>query len=99
MIIDFQKKITPYLDGSLSREDKSEFEAFVSTHPEFESQIQNRQNELSLLRSMLPAAQLTSEARESLESELKLSVFNLLKEEPRNMMDRVKSNFEEWFNR
>ena len=36
----FQKKILGYLDGSLSSEDKSEFEAYVRTHPEFETQIQ-----------------------------------------------------------
>jgi anti-sigma factor RsiW len=35
----FEKKIIPYLDGSLSIEETSEFEAFISTHPEFEKKI------------------------------------------------------------
>ena len=95
----YQKKIIAYLDGSLSADDKSEFEAFVRTHPEFEAQIKVKENELSLLKSLIPATNLTRESLESIESEMKMSIFNLLKEEPKNLMDRVKNSWEEWINR
>ena len=36
----YQKKITAYLDGTLSLNERSEFEAFVAVHPEFKSQIE-----------------------------------------------------------
>ena len=52
----FEKKIVPYLDGSLSTEEASEFEAFVFTHPEFENKIKSKQQEVELLRSRIPVA-------------------------------------------
>lgn len=99
MNVEFQKKIIPYLDGTLSVEEQSEFEAFVSTHPEFESQIKSKENELSLLRSMIPVVEFSRETQSSLDNEMKQSSFNLLKEEPRNLFDRVKTNLEDWLNR
>lgn len=95
----YQKKIIAYLDGSLSADEKSEFEAFVRTHPEFEAQIKVKENELSLLKTLIPAATLTRGSQESIESEMKMSIFNLLKEEPRNLMDRMKNSWEEWISR
>ena len=95
----FKKKITAYLDGSLSSEDKSEFEAYVRTHPEFEAEINKKTEELSVLQSKIPAATMSAQNLESLESEMKQSIFNLLKEEPKNLMDRVKNSWEEWINR
>ncbi len=95
----YQKKILGYLDGSLSSEDKSEFEAYVRTHPEFETQIQKKEEELSFLKGLMPAAVMSRETAESLDNEMKLSIFNLLKEEPRNFMDKVKNSWEEWISR
>lgn len=95
----YKKKIISYLDGSLSSEDKSEFEAYVRTHPEFEAEINKKTEELSVLQSKIPAATMSAQNLESLESEMKQSIFNLLKEEPKNLMDRVKNSWEEWINR
>lgn len=95
----YKKKIISYLDGSLSAEDKSEFEAYVRTHPEFEAEINKKTEELSALQGKIPAATLSATGLESLESEMKQSIFNLLKEEPKNLMDRVKNSWEEWINR
>ena len=95
----FQKKITAYLDGSLSPEETAEFEAFVRTHPEFQDQIVKKQEEFLALRNKMPGATLSKEALESLENEMKLSVLNLLKEEPRNLIDSMKNTWEEWINR
>lgn len=95
----FKKKITAYLDGSLSPEDKSEFEAYVRTHPEFEAEINKKNEELTAIQAMMPAATLSTQGLESLEGEMKQSIFNLLKEEPRNLVDRVKNSWEEWINR
>ena len=95
----YKKKIISYLDGSLSSEDKSEFEAYVRTHPEFEAEINKKNEELAALQAMMPAATLSRQDLESLEGEMKQSIFNLLKEEPKNVMDRVKNSWEEWINR
>ncbi len=95
----YQKKIVPYLDGSLSKDEKSEFEAFVLTHPEFEEQINTKKNEIELLRNMIPQVQLSKESAESLESELRASVFNLLKEEPKSIFDSLRIKWEEFVNR
>jgi anti-sigma factor RsiW len=95
----FQKKIVPYLDGSLSKDEKSEFEAFVLTHPEFEEQINFKKNEISLLQSMIPQAMLTKESAETLENEMRASVFNLLKEEPKSFFDSLRIKWEEFVNR
>jgi anti-sigma-K factor RskA len=95
----YQKKIVAYLDGSLAADEKSEFEAFVRTHPEFEAQIKSKEQELMLLRSRIPATTLSAESLSSLENEMKQSIFNLLKEEPKNFLDRVKNSWEEWTNR
>lgn len=95
----FEKKIVPYLDGSLSKEELAEFEAFVLTHPEFETKIKSKQDEIQLLKDMIPAAQISAETRESLEQEMKASIFNLLKEEPKTLMDSVRLKWEEFVNR
>jgi len=95
----YQKKILGYLDGSLSVEDKSEFEAYVRTHPEFESQIQKKEDELTFLKGLMPGTVMSREAVESLDHEMKLSVFNLLREEPKNFVDQIKNSWEEWINR
>lgn len=95
----YQKKIVPYLDGSLSKDEKSEFEAFVLTHPEFEEQINTKKNEISLLRNMIPQVSLSKESAESLENELRASVYNLLKEEPKSIFDSLRIKWEEFVNR
>jgi anti-sigma-K factor RskA len=95
----YHKKITAYIDGSLSSEERSEFEAYVRTHPEFETLIEKKEQELSLLRSLIPAINPEPETQASIESEMKLSVFNLLKSEPKNFLDNIKNKFEEWSNR
>lgn len=95
----FERKIVPYLDGSLSKEESTEFEAFVLTHPEFEQEIRHKKVEIEKLKSMIPATVLSGEAQESLENEMRASIFNLLKEEPKSFMDSVKMKWEEWTNR
>lgn len=95
----FQKKIVPYLDGSLSKEETAEFEAFVHTHPEFGTQIKSKEEEIQSLKGMIPMAILTRSSQESLETEIRTSVFNLLKEEPKTLWDSVRLKFEDIFNR
>jgi len=93
------KKIISYLDGSLSPDEKSEFEAYVRTHPEFESVIQKKELELSFIKGLIPATPMSAEVAESLDNEMKLSIFNLLKEEPKNFLEKVKYSWEEWISR
>lgn len=92
----FQKKIISYLDGSLSKDDVSEFEAYVATHPEFEKQIKTKQEEIEILKSRIPAAQLSQESYETLGREMKASIYNLLKEEPKSFFDGLRIKLEEW---
>jgi hypothetical protein len=95
----FQKKIVPYLDGSLSKDDRAEFEAFVLTHPEFEEQINHKKNEIELLRNMIPVPMIARETIESIENEMRASIFNLLKEEPKGIFDSFRIKWEEFVNR
>ena len=94
----YARKIVPYLDGSLSPEEVSEFEAYVMTHPELESQIKTKEEEMNLLKSLIPAQQISYETHNSLEHEMKQSVFNLLKFEQRSVMTRIKDKWEEFIN-
>jgi len=96
---DFSKKILPYLDGLLSSEEKSEFEAYVRTHPDFEEKIKSKKDETEYLRNLIPEIELSSRTRASLHSEIKASVFNLLRQEPKSFVEDVKDRFEEWLNR
>lgn len=95
----YHKKIIGYLDGSLSIEDKAEFEAYVRTHPEFEAQIKTKEDELSFLKGLIPAGRLSAQGLESLENEMKQSVLNLLKQEPKSVFGKIRNSFEEWINR
>jgi len=95
----YQKKIIPYLDGSLTASDRAEFEAYVHTHPEFESQIRTKEEELNLVRSLIPSPIMARESLDSLENEIRESVLNLLREEPRNFWGRMKDAWEEWLSR
>ena len=95
----FQKKIIGFIDGSLSTDDKAEFEAYVRTHPEFEINIKKKEDEILFLKSLIPAGIMSKETAESLNNEMKLSIFNLLRQEPKNFMERVKNSWEDWVNR
>ena len=97
--IPFQKKITPYLDGTLSPSDRSEFEAFVSTHPEFEVHIQKRREEINLIQELIPSAKLNPDSLRALEGEVKDSVFNLLKGEPKSLWQSIELKIEDLINR
>lgn len=94
----FEKKIVPYIDGSLSKEEAAEFEAFVMTHPEFEEKIKFKKEEIQLLKDMIPAALLSRQSRESLESEMKASIFNLMKEQPVSIWDSIRIKWEDFRN-
>ncbi len=72
----YQKKIVPYLDGSLSKDEASEFEAFILTHPEFETQVKNKQQEIQLLKNLIPVARLSKESSETIENEKLLPMMN-----------------------
>lgn len=95
----YQKKIVPYLDGSLSKDETNEFEAFVLTHPEFESEIKQRQEEIQILKSLIPTTRLSKMSLDSIHNEMRFSVFNLLREEPKGLFDVVRIKWEEWVNR
>lgn len=95
----YQKKIIPYLDGSLSAPERAEFEAYVHTHPEFEGLIRSKEEELALVRSMIPTPLIARDSLDALENEIRESVLNLLREEPRNFWGRVKDSWEEWLSR
>ncbi len=97
--IPYQKKITPYLDGTLNASDRSEFEAFVATHPEFESLIKKRREEINLIQDLIPSASMSPQSLKALEGEIKDSVFNLLKEEPKSLWQSVEMRIEDWLNR
>ncbi len=87
-----------YLDGSLSIEEQAEFEAQVRTNPELEALVKNKEDEIMLLKSLIPAGQISTESLNSLEAEMKLSIFNLLKKEPKTLTDKVKNIWEDWTN-
>lgn len=98
-MIAFEKKIVPYIDGSLSKEETAEFEAFVLTHPEFEEKIKNKQEEIQLLKKMIPEVLLSPESQEAIETEMRASIFNLLKEEPKSVFDSLRIKWEELISR
>jgi anti-sigma-K factor RskA len=95
----FQKKIVPYLDGSLSAEERAEFEAFVMTHPEFEAHIKTKQDEIALIMSLIPTTVMSKQTEVTLENEMKASIFHLMKEEPKSMWESLSNTLEEWINR
>ncbi len=97
-ILHYQKKVMSYLDGSLSIEEQAEFEAQVRTNPELEALVKSKEDEMMLLKSLIPAGQVSAESLNSLEAEMKLSIFNLLKKEPKTLTDKVKNIWEDWTN-
>jgi anti-sigma-K factor RskA len=99
LYLNYQKKIIPYLDGSLSAQERSEFEAFVRTHPDFSPLIKAKEDELLFIKSKIPAPTLSLEGLSSLEGEIKLSIFHLLKESPKNFWDKIKERWEDWSSR
>lgn len=95
----FNKNVTAFIDGSLDGGAQAEFEAFLRTHPEFLPEIETKQAELDYIKSFIPKVELTKEASDSLSSELKQSVFLLVRPKNATFMQKVKMTFEEWMNR
>lgn len=102
MMMDYQsyeKKIVPYIDGTLSTDDRNEFEAFVATHPDFQEKLKVKQDEIFALRSLIPNVTLSATSRATLEGEMKTSVYNLIKERPKNVVEYMKNFYQEMTNR
>lgn len=97
--VTYQKKIMSYLDGSLSKDDHAEFEAFVMTHPEFEELIRSKEDEVNLLKSLIPTAVVSPMMLQGLQSELKTSVYNLLREDSTSTWEKLKLAWEDWISR
>lgn len=95
----YKRKITSYIDGSLSPEETSEFEAFVSLNPEFQFEVDKKKQEIELLKTMMPQVELSSEEQEALEEEMKASIFNLIQEKPEGFLDSIRIKWENRFNR
>lgn len=95
----YQNKIMPYLDGTLSLEERAEFEAFISTHPEFKEELKSKESEIALLRNLIPGPDFVLRSYSNLQYEMRESVFNLLKEEPKNIWDTINSWLEDKFSR
>lgn len=95
----YKRKITSYIDGSLSPEESSEFEAFITLHPDFQTEVEKKKQEIELLKTMMPAAELSSEEQEALEEEMKTSIFNLIQEKPEGLFDSIRIKWENRFNR
>lgn len=95
----FKKQIISYLDGSLSAEERSEFEAFVATHPEFEADIRSKEDEVNLIKSLIPMALMGRETEISLENEIRASIFNLLRKERSSLWDKMADAWEDLISR
>lgn len=98
-MMNYHKKIVPYIDGSLTPEERTEFEAFIQTHPEFKTKVKEKENEIQKLRSLLPQVILSPESSSSLDAEIRQSIFNLLKVKPKNLWERVSDKIEEVLSR
>ena len=61
--------------------------------------INKKQEEMNLLKELMPAPELSPASLEALSSELRQSIFNLLKEEPKNLVDKMKLSWEDWLSR
>lgn len=97
--MDYQKKIVSYLDGSLSGDEKSEFEAFIGTHPDFEKELRRKEEELSVLRELLPKSTASEETLSTMGREVKSAIYNLVKVPPKSFWESFKNRVEEWTSR
>ncbi len=95
----FDKRVGAYLEGSLSLKERSEFEAFVALNPQFKKKIEEKEFELEKLRQKIPTIVMSKNSREVLDSEIKESVFNLLRQTERSNLQKLKDFFEEKFSR
>lgn len=89
----YQKKMTAYLDGTLPATERSEFEAYVETHPDFAQMFNKKKEEIEFLKSIIPEAKLSEESSDSLKSEINFSVKQLLSDEEEGMFSKFKSFF------
>jgi anti-sigma factor RsiW len=95
----YEKKITAYIDGSMEPAERTEFQAFIAIHPDFQIKIKAKEEEIEHLRSLIPVVEFTPRAQESIDYEIKQSVFNLLKRRPKNFWESLKDRYEEWISR
>lgn len=95
----FNKNVTAFIDGSLHPQAQAEFEAFLRTHPEFITHIEAKQAELDYIKSFIPKAEFTRNIKETLNTEIKQSVFLLVRPKNANFFEKIKMSVEEWVNR
>ncbi len=94
----FNKNVTAFIDGSLDTNAEGEFEAFLRTHPEYLPEIEAKQAELNYIKSFIPKVELDKDIREAIASELKQSVFLLVRPKHATILQKAKMKIEEWVN-
>jgi len=95
----FNRNVTAFIDGSLAPQSQAEFEAFLRTHPEFINELETKQAELDYIKSFIPKVELSRDVKEALTSELKQSVFLLVRPKNATFFQKLKMSVEEWANR
>ncbi|MBY0517653.1 MAG: hypothetical protein K2P81_12125 [Bacteriovoracaceae bacterium] len=85
----FARKVPAYFDGTLRDSEKTEFEAYVGTHPEFAQYFRQKEAEQNTLKLRVPDALLEASETESLEGEIKEIIGNLFVEDDARLTKKV----------
>ena len=91
----FARKIPAYFDGTLKESERTEFEAYVGSHPEFADYFRKKEVEQNSIKMRIPNTELDSVALEALESEVKEVIKNLFHEDDASLSKRVGNWFKE----
>jgi len=91
----FAKKIPAYFDGTLRDSERTEFEAYVGTHPDFAAHFRQKEADYQSLRLRIPNQGLSPEAQERLEVEAKEVIHNLFRDDEATVGKRFSSWFKE----
>jgi anti-sigma factor RsiW len=91
----FAKKIPGYFDGTLRDSERTEFEAYVGTHADFATYFRQKEADYQSLRLRIPNQELSMDAQERLEVEIKEVINNLFQDDEATMGKRLGNWFKE----
>jgi|GEM_PF-6032920 len=93
------QRINSYLDGTLSSDERSKFEAMMRLDKTLSLKVREKKEEYDLFCRLIPNQRPTPESFEMMQTEMRNSVFDLVEEKPDSFSDLVRIKWENLINR
>lgn len=93
-MIEQEKQIlSAYIDGTLSRDKKDEFEKLLKRRKDLQEEVLMKRTLISQLTVHIPKVNLSKESRENIEQEIKATISQVIEQKDQSWWEKIKDKF------